>query len=89
MPSVPWSLWLLPADLACWFRSFSDVKPCVATNKEGAEHEFPSILAAAMWVEQQIEARGMSIPRGGCAGNICRALKNGKTAYGLAWRAKA
>ena len=64
------------------------MKPCIAKNREGVETEFPSILSAAMWVEQQIEARGMSVPRGGCAGNICRALKNKKTAYGLEWREK-
>ena len=65
------------------------MKPCIATQTDSSDMEFPSILDAAMYVEKSLREAGKVVPRGGCAGNICRALKTKKTAYGWAWREKA
>lgn len=64
------------------------MKPCIATPLGGPDLEFSSILEAARWVEDRIKTEGKPVPKGGAAPNICRALKKGKTAYGLAWRHK-
>ena len=61
---------------------------CSAIGKDGQAIGFPSILAAAEWVESHQRSLGKQVARGGCAGNICRALKVGGMAYGWKWAVK-